>query len=136
MNPADVIPAPKIESITPIIGCNTVKQTAIVAPQSKIVFDEMQQYEQLTNTKNQLEIVQMNKGIKDTPTKRKIQVVKKLPVVNEHNVMTKLTKPIVTTSSTTTTTTSVATPATNDTILSAGTPFVINKANGNISGKN
>lgn len=114
MNPADVIPAPRLAPVTPIIH-NAVKQTAIVAPQNKVVFDEMQHFQQAT------EIVQTNRTVADTPTKRKIQLVKKFPIVSEQSA-TKIAKPIVTTAS-------------SDTILSAGTPFVINKANGNISGK-
>lgn len=89
-------------------------------PENKIVFDEMQ-YLQPIDGKNCVEIIQTIDGASEClPKQRKIQIVKKLTAgpINDQNMTLKIQKPITG----------------SETIMAAGTPFVINKVNGNISG--
>lgn len=88
---------------------------------SKVVFDEMQ-YLQPIDGKKCVEVMQAIDGASESlPKQRKIQIVKKLaagPINEQQNLTFKVQKPT----------------AGAETVMAAGTPFVINKVNGNISG--
>lgn len=90
--------------------------------ENQIVFDEMQYLQPIDNN-NRVECIQTIDNVNELMPKhanRKIQIVKKLATnLAEHqNVTLKFQKPITT----------------GETVLAPGTPFVINKMNGNISG--
>lgn len=142
INPSLVIPSPRHEVFrqqmpqVPIKPEPKKEPTVILAPpppppqqqqlkpENKVVFDEMQ-YLQPIDGKNCVEIIHTAiDGAGDSmPKQRKIQIVKKLtagPINEQQNLTLKVQK-----------------PATGgETIMAAGTPFVINKVNGNISGTN
>lgn len=115
----NVIPAPPAPSPPP-----PPPQQQLLQPENKVVFDEMQ-YLQPIDGKNCVEIIQTIDGgaSESMPKQRKIQIVKKLtagPINEQQNLTLKVQKPI----------------AGGETVMAAGTPFVINKVNGNISGAN
>lgn len=136
MNPSLVIPSPRHEAYkqqmqqtTPIEPKKEPKPILAAPPppqqpqQNKVVFDEMQ-YLQPIDRKNCVEIIQTIDGAGDSlPKQRKIQIVKKLtagPVNEQQNFTLKVQKPTTG----------------GETVVAAGTPFVFNKLNGNISGAN
>lgn len=89
-------------------------------PENKVVFDEMQ-YLQPIDGKKCVEMMQAVDGASESmPKQRKIQIVKKLtasPINDQQNLTLKVQK-----------------ATTGGEAVMAGTPFVINKVNGNISG--
>lgn len=137
MNPSLVIPSPRhevykqqMQQKQPIEPKNEPKPILAPTPpppppqqpqQNKVVFDEMQ-YLQPIDRKNCVEIIQTIDGANDSlPKQRKIQIVKKLtagPISEQQNFTLKVQKPTTG----------------GETVMAAGTPFVINKMNGNISG--
>lgn len=138
MNPSLVIPSPRHEvhkqqmQQIPVTKPKEEPKPILAPPpppppqqqqQSKVVFDEMQ-YLQPIDRKRNVEIIQTIDGATDSSAKqRKIQIVKKLtagPINEQQNFTLKVQKP---------------TPG-GETVMAAGTPFVINKVNGNISGVN
>lgn len=124
-SPATTVPIATAKTSTPFN--NTVKQTAIVLPRNKAVFDEMQYLQESNGLKTET-VHMLSNGVNDgTMAKRKIQIVKKMPVtINDTNATLKVTK----------SSTGVVTGAANtESVIANGTPIVINKVNGNISGK-
>lgn len=135
MNPSLVIPAPrhavykqqahqvpvvepKVILAPPPLPAPTQHQLQL---ENQVVFDEMQ-YLQPIDGKNHVEMLQTIDGANETsPKQRKIQIVKKLtagPINEQPNLTLKVQKPTTA----------------GETVMTTGTPFVINKVNGNISG--
>lgn len=136
MNPSLVIPAPRHAVYKQQAHqVPAVEPKVILAPpppppppqqhqlqlENKVVFDEMQ-YLQPIDGKNHVEILQTIDGANESlPKQRKIQIVKKLtagPINEQPNLTLKVQKPTMA----------------GETVMTTGTPFVINKVNGNISG--
>lgn len=85
-------------------------------PENKVVFDEMQYLQPIDGK------LESGQGVDESvPKQRKIQIVKKFSagaVAEQQNLTLKVQKPA----------------GAGETVMAAGTPFVINKVNGNISG--